>query len=132
MCITFKSWRLYSWMRFDLDVEERVGIDVDAHRVTDDPRQPLLVRALHAPKVLVEAGVVRVRLERRAAVEIRDPAVADRGGDQSAPAPGFAPSSQRRCVMPFVLLLNRSGQSSKKSGTSDCLDQVACGSPRRR
>ena len=34
---------------------------------------------------------------------------------------GFAFNSQRRWVMPLVLLLNRSGQSWKKSGTSDVL-----------
>ena len=32
---------------------------------------------------------------------------------------GFDFSSKRRCVMPFVLLLNRSGNSRKKSGASD-------------
>ena len=69
---------------------------------------------LGRPEALAKARVVGERFEFAQLFEIRNPPVADRFGNQFASG-GLAFKSQRRGVMPFVLLLNFDGQYSAKS-----------------
>jgi len=69
---------------FDLDVEQRIGIDDDTRACPDFPGQPHLVRALDRSPLLAELRSVRERLElRQFLLGVADPRVADGLGDQA-------------------------------------------------
>ena len=66
----------------DLHVEQRVRADRDAVPFADQPRQVFLVPALGAREVVEEAAVVGQPLQLGDVLEVADPFLADRPGDQ--------------------------------------------------
>jgi len=83
----------------DLNIEQRLSGDVDPKRVADKPRQRLLVMLLNRAETLAKGGVIRKFFEFTQLLKIA----------------GLDFKSQRRGVIPFVLLLNLDGQYSAKS-----------------
>ena len=93
-----------------LDVEDRVRGNLDPAFAFDQRGQVDLVVALHRQELAAEAGIVREALEPAKPGEVADPARSCRGcAVISVARRGFAWSSQRRGVMPLVLLLNLPG-----------------------
>ena len=70
----------------DLDVEERVGVDIDAEALADVVGEGLLVTALGVAEGADEGGVGGEVLKAAELREVADPAVADGAGDERGEA----------------------------------------------
>lgn len=92
----------------DLDVEHGRGIDTDAHALRHRIGKPHLVQTLHFGKFFAETGIVGEAVERcqLSASSRKSSPIASR---INPVRPGLHCISQRRGVMPLVLLLMRSG-----------------------
>ena len=80
----------------DLDVEDAVRIDIDAIVLFDVLRESFLAQVLDGAELLEERLILYVVVEQVELLRMTMPAAA-------------ADGRQRRCVMPFVLLLNMRG-----------------------
>ena len=128
MCSTLSSWRLYSWMRLIWQSKIVSGSTMLPVLALSQSANAALASRLACAELGAEAGVVGQRQQLAQLVQVRDPAVADRLGDERG-QDGLASCSQRRGVTPLVLLLKRSGNISAKSRSTRVAQQfrVDCG-----
>ena len=96
-------------MRLTCTSNRRRGSTRDADALVDEVGEPLLVGALDRGELVAEGGVARRRRRARAARRGRRASSSPMRLVISSVKPGLHWTSQRRGVMPLVLLLMRSG-----------------------